>query len=157
VSERTAGTGVDAGLAAGAAAWAVQRAIRAATTAGAEVPAWAGTVAGLLDDWAGQLERQGGPTAGLAGTGRASGAWWRAPGAGVLEGDRVPAVPLSAYPLGTWVRLRFWLRRCLACGRLGQGSLEPASPLVSLARVRTWRCADRLGCRRRRLRREGRR
>jgi len=149
--------GVDAGLAAGAAALAVQRAIRAAATAGAEVPAWAGTVVRLLDDWSGQLDRQGAPRAGLAGTGRIPGAWWRAP-CGVLEGAGVPAVPLSAHPLATWLRLRFGVRRCLACGQLGfYGSLQPASPLVAPAKARTWRCADRLGCRRRRLRREGRR
>ncbi len=143
--------GVDVGLAVTSAAWAVQRAVRAAAAAGAEVPGWAETAVGLLDAWAGQLQGQGGSRAGLAGAGRASGAWWRAPG-GVLEGDRVPAAPLSAHPLGTWLRLRFGLRRCLACGRLGgYGSLQPASPLVPPAWARTWRCGDQLACRRRRL------
>jgi len=142
---------VDVGLAVTSAAWAVQRAIRAATAAGAEVPGWAETAVGLLDDWAGQLEGQDGPTAGLAGAGRASGAWWRVPG-GVLEGDRGPAAPLSAHPLLVWLRLRFGLRRCLACGRLGcYGSLQPASLLVPPAKARTWRCGDQLACRRRRL------
>jgi len=155
VSERTAGAGLDAGLDAGAAALAVQRAIRAATTAGAGVPAWAETVAGLLDAWSQQLE--GGRSAGLAGTARASGVWWRAPG-GVLEGVEVPAAPLSAHPLLVWLRLRFGLRRCLACGRLGgYGSLQPASPLVPPAWARTWRCRDQLGCCQRRIQREGRR
>src|SRR6266536_1387371 len=144
-----------AALAVATAVSAIQLAIRTAAITGDEVPAWAGTVAGLLEGWARQLEGRGGLRAGLAGTGRASGAWWRAPDAGVLEGDVVPAAPLSAHPLATWLRLRFGLRRCLACGRLGQGSLAPASPLVAPARARTWRCVDRLGCRRRRLRREG--
>ena len=142
---------VDLEQAAATAARATELAIQVAKTTGAEVPAWAGTVVRLLDDWAGQLEGQGGPRAGLAGTGRIPGAWWRAP-CGVLEGAGVPAVPLSAHPLATWLRLRFGVRRCLACGQLGfYGSLQPASPLVAPARARTWRCRDQLACRRRRL------
>ncbi len=111
--------GVDVGLAVTSAAWAVQRAVRAAAAAGAEVPGWAETAVGLLDAWAGQLEGQGGSRAGLAGAGRASGAWWRAPG-GVLEGDRVPAA--------RWCRPR---------GR-GRGGVVTSSPAgaVDLGGVR---------------------
>ncbi len=61
----------------------------------------------------------------------------------------------SAYPLATRLRLRFGVRRCLACGRLGQGSLQPASLLVPPQLARTWRCVDRLACRTRRLERSG--
>jgi hypothetical protein len=85
---------------------------------------------------------------------------WAQEGAEILEG-RMPAdarLPntaprLSAYPLGTWLRLRFGVHRCLACGRLGQDSLQPASLLVAPEVARTWRCVDRTACRLRRLRR----
>jgi hypothetical protein len=62
---------------------------------------------------------------------------------------------LSAHSLGTWLRLRFGVRRCLACGRIGRSSLEPASLLVPLQLARTWRCVDRPACRTRRLQRSG--
>ena len=156
MSERTAGAGLDAGLAVATAAAAVQLAIRTAVITGDEVPAWAGTVAGLLEGWSQQLG-QGGPTAGQVGAVRVPGASWRTSRAGAPAEDAAPAALLFAHPLLTWLRLRFGIRRCLACGWLGQGSLEPASPLVPPARARTWRCADRLACRRRRIRREGRR
>jgi len=51
MSERTAGAGLDAGLAVATAVAAVQLAIRTAVITGDEVPAWAGTVAGLLEGW----------------------------------------------------------------------------------------------------------
>ena len=148
--------GLDAGQAVATAASAVELAIRTALITGDEVPDWAGMVAGLLEDWSQQLE-PGGPAAGQAGAVRVPGASWPTSRARVLAGDEASAVPLSAHPLVTWLRLRLGVHRCLACGRLGQGSLEPASPLVSPARARTWRCTDRLGCRRRRTSREERR
>jgi len=64
-----------------------------------------------------------------------------------------PVARLSAHPLSTWLRLRFGLRHCLACGLLGWGGLQPASPLVPPQLARTWRCVDRLNCRTNRLRR----
>jgi hypothetical protein len=65
-----------------------------------------------------------------------------------------PAAPLRTHPLLTWLRLRLGVRRCLACGRLGNRSLQPAHPLLSPATARTWRCNDRDGCRRHRTRQE---
>ena len=157
MSGQAGGAGLDAGLAVATAASAVELAIRTVAVSGAEVPGWAATVAELLHGWSRQIG-PGGPTAGQAGTARTAGMPRRAPlGTAVLARSLVPAAPLSAHPLLTWLRLRLGVRRCLACGRLGQGSLEPASPLVSPARARTWRCTDRLGCRRRRTSREGRR
>src|SRR6266545_6937221 len=150
--------GLDAGLVAATAATAasaLELALRTAAVSGAEVPDWAGTVAGLLEDWSQQFE-PGGPTAGQAGTARTAGMPQRPPlGTAVLARSVVPAAPLSAHPLLTWLRLRLGVRRCLACGRPGNRSLQPAHPLVSPARARTWRCTDRVGCRRRRIRREG--
>src|SRR6266536_868628 len=46
-----ASDGLDAGLAVATAVAAVQLAIRTAVITGDEVPAWAGTVAGLLEGW----------------------------------------------------------------------------------------------------------
>jgi hypothetical protein len=66
---------------------------------------------------------------------------------------RTTAPRLSAYPLSTRLRLRFGIHRCLACGRIGQGSLQPASLLVPPHAARTWWCVDRLVCRMRRLER----
>ncbi len=146
----------DTGQAVVTAVSAVQLAVQTAVITGEEVPAWAGTVTGLLQDWSQQLD-SGGPAAGQAGAERASGACWRTSQHGVLAGDRAPAAPLSAYPLLTWLRLRIGLRRCLACGQAGNRSLQPTHPLVLPARARTWRCTDRVGCRRRRTSREGRR
>jgi hypothetical protein len=148
------GAGLDAGLAVETAVSAVRVAIRTAALAGDLVPDWAGTVAGLLEDWSQQFG-PGGAAAGQAGTARTSGvldAPWRK---GVLAGSDVPAVPLPAHPLLVWLRRRVGVRRCLACGRLGNRSLAPAHPLVSPAWARTWRCSDREGCRQRRTRREG--
>jgi len=54
-----------------------------------------------------------------------------------------PVARLSVHPLSTWLRLRFGLRRCLACGLLGWGGLQPASPLVPAQLARTCRCVDR--------------
>lgn len=153
MSAQAQGAGLDAGLAVATAASAVQVAIRTAALTGDEVPAWAGTVAELLHDWSQQLG-PGERAAGQAGAVRASGAWWRASRGGVLEGDVASAAPLSTQPLTTWLRLRFGVRRCLACGRLGNRSLQPTHPLVSPARAQTWSCVDRLACRQRRLRRE---
>jgi hypothetical protein len=135
---------------------AVQVAIRTAALTSDEVPNWAGMVTGLLEDWSQQLD-QGGRAAGQAGTARTPGMLDAPSRKGVRVGSDVLAAPLPAQPLLTWLRLRWGVRRCLACGRLGQGSLEPASPLVLLARARTWRCVNRDGCRQRRIRREGRR
>jgi hypothetical protein len=60
------------------------------------------------------------------------------------------------YPsLGTRLRLFIGVHRCLACGRIGQGSLQPANLLVPPQLARTWRCIDRLACRTRRLQRSG--
>ena len=156
MSGRAAHGGLDAGLAVATAVSAVQLAIRTAAITGDRVPDWAATVAGLLEDWSQQLG-PGGPTAGQAGTARTPGVLAAPVRMGVLAGGVVPAAPLSAHPLLTRLRLRFGVHRCLACGRLGQGGLEPASPLVAPAAARTWRCNDRVGCRRRRTRREGRR
>ena len=156
MSDRAARGGVDAGLAVTTAASAMALAIRAATITGAAVPGWAGTVAGLLDDWSWQLAVQGGRTAGQAGTAGTSGVVWRPPPDGVLAGDAVPAAPLSAHPLTSWLRLRLGVRRCLACGHLGTRSLQPAHPLVPPARARTWWCTDRVGCRERRTRQDER-
>jgi hypothetical protein len=150
VSGQAGSAGLDAGMAVEAAATAVQVAIRTAALAGCVVPEWAGTVAGLLEDWCQQLG-PGGWSAGQAGTARTPGvldAPWRL---GVLAGSCVPAAPLTTHPLLMWLWLRFGLRRCLACGRMGNRSLQPAHPLLSAARARTWRCVDQLACRRRRL------
>jgi hypothetical protein len=156
VSEPTTGAGLDAGLAVATAVSAVRVAIRTAAFTGDEVPDWAAMVAGLLEDWSQQLG-PGGPAAGQAGTARTPGVRAAPVRMGVLAGGVVPAAPLPAHPLLIWLRLRLGVRRCLACGRLGQGGLAPASPLISPASARTWRCTDWVGCRRRRSRREGRR
>lgn len=71
----------------------------------------------------------------------------------LLAGGVEGAAPPSANSLGIWLRLRFGVRRCLACGRLGQGSLQPAGLLVAPQLARTWWCVDRLACRMRRLQR----
>jgi hypothetical protein len=153
---QTPGVGPDAGLAVEAAVSAVRVAIRTAALTGEVVPDWAGMVAGLLEVWSQQLG-PGGAAAGQAGTARTPGMLDAPSGKGVRVGSDVLAAPLPAHPLLTWLRLRWGVRRCLACGRLGRGSLEPASPLVLPARARTWRCVNRDGCRQRRIRREGRR
>lgn len=148
--------GVEVRVAAAAAAWVVEVAIQASRSSGDAVPGWAETAAELLREWSGQ-PGSGGWTAGQAGTARtpgALGASWRL---GVLDGSCVPAAPPSTHPLLTWARLRFGVRRCLACGRLGGRSLQPAHPMVSPARARTWRCTDRDGCRQRRTSQEARR
>ena len=150
MSGQPGSAGLDAGLAVETAATAVQVAIRTAAITGDVVPEWAGTVAGLLEDWSRQL----GPdrwAAGQAGTARTAGMLRRAPlGTAVLASAVVPAAPPPTHPLLTWLRLRLGVRRCLACGRLGNRSLQPAHALVSPARARTWRCTDRLACRQRR-------
>lgn len=146
----------DAQVAAATAAWAVEVAILASWSSGDVVPGWAGPVAELLRDWSQRLGPDGW-AAGLAGRARTpgvQGAPWRM---GVLDGSRLPAAPLPTHPLLTWLRLRFGLRRCLACGRLGNRILQPTHPLVSPVRARTWRCVDRDGCRQRRTSREARR
>jgi hypothetical protein len=153
VTGAAAAAEVDARLAAATAAWAVELAIRATRTGGEQVPGWAGTVAELLYDWSWQLG-PGGRAAGLAGMARTSGVADAPSRLGVLAGSFLPTAPLPAHPLLTWLRLRFGVRRCLACGRLGNGTLQPAHPLVSPARARTWTCVDRLVCRQRRVRRE---
>jgi hypothetical protein len=150
VSGAAAAPDVDARVAAAAAAWAVELAIRATRTNGEQVPGWAGTVVELLHDWSGQL----GPAAGQAGTARTPGVLDAPPRLGVLAGSCVPAARPPTYPLATWLRLRLGVRRCLACGRLGDRTLQTAHPLVSPAKSRTWRCVDQLACRQRRLRRE---
>jgi len=124
-----------------------QQAARAANAAGVEIPEWAGSAEWMFDDHAWCLTRQ--PPV-LSGQSEPA---FRPE----LAVSAVPVVSvrlLPVHPLLTWLRLRLGVRRCLACGRLGQGSLEPASLLVPLARARTWRCTDRLGCRRRRTRRD---
>jgi hypothetical protein len=157
VSGAAAAPELDARVAAATAAWAVELAIQATRTSGEQVPGWAGTVAELLHDWSQQL-RPGGWAAGQAGTARTAGIPQLAPlGTTVLARAVVPAASLSARPLATWLRLRLGVRRCLACGQLGNRSLQPAHPSVSPARAWTWRCTDRVGCRRRRTSREGRR
>ncbi len=146
----------DTQVAAATAAWALEVAILASWSSGDVVPGWAGPVAELLHGWSQQLGL-GGWAAGQAGTARTPGvldAPWRM---GVLDGSRVPAAPLPTHPLLIWLRVRFGVRRCLACGRLGNRSLQPAHPLVSPARARTWRCTDRDGCRQRRTSKEARR
>jgi hypothetical protein len=148
------GLGLDAGLAVETAVSAVRVAIRTAVLTGDVVPDWAGTVAGLLEDWSQQFG-PGGAAAGQAGTARTSGVLDAPSRKGVLAGSDVLAVPLPAHPLLVWLRLHFGLRRCLACGRLGNRSLEPAHPLISPAWARTWRCGDRDGCRQRRTSWEG--
>jgi hypothetical protein len=148
------GAGLDAGLAVETAVSAMRVAIRTAARAGDVVPDWAGTVAGLLEDSSQQLG-PGGAAAGQAGTARTSGVLEAPSRKGVLAGSDVLAVPLPAQPLLVWLRLHLGVRRCLACGRLGHSSLEPAHPLVSPAWARTWRCSDREGCRQRRTSREG--
>jgi hypothetical protein len=140
-------------MAAATAAWAVELAIQATRTCGDEVPGWAEMVAELLNGWSQQLE-PGGRTAGQAGTVGTPGVREAPARLGVLAGGVVPAVPPSTHPLLTWLQLRFGLRRCLACGHLGNRSLQSAHPLVSPARARTWRCTDRPTCRKRRQRRD---
>ncbi len=149
----TAAAEVDARVAAATAAWAVELAIRATRISGEQVPGWAGAVAELLHDWSRQLVTNGW-AAGLAGMARTPGVADAPSRLGVVAGSFSPAAPPPAHPLLTWLRLRFGVRRCLACGRLGNGTLQPAHPLVSPARARTWTCVDRLVCRQRRLRRE---
>lgn len=144
----------DAGLAVETAVSAVRVAIRTVALAGDVVPDWAGTVAGLLEDWSQQLG-PGGAAAGQAGTARTPGVLDAPSRKGVLASSDVLAVPLPAHPLLVWLRLRLGVRCCLACGRLGHSGLEPAHPLVPPAWARTWRCSDRDGCRQRRTRREG--
>jgi hypothetical protein len=156
VSGQAGSVGLDAGLAVETAVSAVWVAIRTAALTGDVVPDWAGTVAGLLEDWSQQFG-PGGEAAGQTSMARTPGvldAPWRK---GVLASAVVPAVPLPAHPLLTWLRLRFGLGRCLACGRLGNRSLQPAHPMVSPATARTWRCTDGDGCRKRRVRQEARR
>jgi len=60
VSGQLERAGLDAGQAVATAASAVEFAIRTAAITGAEVPGWAGTVAGLLEDWSQQLDPGGG-------------------------------------------------------------------------------------------------
>jgi hypothetical protein len=156
MSGQAGGAGLDAGLAVATAVSAVRLAIRTAVVTGDEVPGWAGTVAGLLEDWSQQLE-PGGRAAGQAGTARIPGVLAAPSRMGVLARSPEPAAPLSAHPLLTWLRLRFGVRRCLACGQAGNRTLQPAHPMVSPARAQTWRCTDGVGCRRRRIRREGHR
>jgi hypothetical protein len=153
VSGAAAAPDVDAQAAAAAAAWAVELAIQATRISGEQVPGWAGTIAELLRDWSQQLGPDGRAT-GLAGTARTPGVFAAPPRMGVLVGSCVPAAPLLTHPLLTWARLRFGVRRCLACGRLGNPTLQPAHPLVSPAKARTWSCVDRVACRQRRLRGE---
>jgi hypothetical protein len=152
MSGQAGSAGLDAGLAVETAVSAVRVAIRTAALTGEVVPDWAGTVAGLLEDWSAQLG-PGGPAAGQAATARTPGVLDAPSRKGVLASAVVPAVPPSTHPLPTWARLRFGLRRCLACGRIGRGSLEPASLRVPPQVARTWRCVDRLACRTRRLQR----
>src|SRR6266536_6687723 len=136
MSEPTAGADLDAGLAVATAVSAVQLAIRTAAITGDRVPDWAATVAGLLEDWSQQLG-PGGRAAGQAGTARTPGVLAAPVRMGVLAGGCVPAAPLPAHPLLTWLRLRLGVRRCLACGQLGNRSLQPAHPLVSPPRAQT--------------------
>jgi hypothetical protein len=156
VSGQAQGAGLDAGLAVETAVSAVRVAIRTAALTGDVVPKWAGTAAGLLEDWSQQFGPEG-AAARQAGTARTPGALDAPSRKGVLPWSCVLAAPLPAHPLLTWARLRFGLRRCLACGRLGNRSLQPAHPLVSPARARTWRCTDRDGCHQRRAHQEARR
>ncbi len=150
MSGQAQGVGLDTRLAVATAATAVQVAIRTAALTGNQVPGWAGTVAGLLEDWSRQLG-PGGWAAGQAGTAATAGMLRRASlGTAVLTSAVVPAAPLPTHPLATWLRLRLGMRHCLACGRLGNRSLQPAHPLLLPARARTWRCTDRLACRQRR-------
>jgi hypothetical protein len=148
------GAGLDAGLAVETAVSAVRVAIRTAALAGDVVPDWAGTVAGLLEDWSQRLG-PGGAAAGQASMARTPGVLDAPSRKGVLADDYVLAVPLPAHPLLVWLRLHVGVRRCLVCGRLGNRSLQPAHPLVSPAWARTWRCRDRDGCCQRRTSREG--
>jgi hypothetical protein len=143
---------VDPKVAAAFAAWATELAIQVTRTRGEQVPGWAGTVVELLDDWSQQLG-PGGRTAGQAGTARTPGVLQAPVRLGVLAGGVMPAAPPSVNPLLTWLRLRVGLRRCLACGHLGNRNLQPAHPLVPPARARTWACVDRLSCRRQRRQR----
>ncbi len=156
MSGQAQGAGPDAGLAVETAATAVRAAILTAALSGTGVPDWAETITVLLEDWSRQLD-QGGRAAGQAGTARTPGALDAPSRKGVVAEGHVLAAPLPAHPLLTWARLRFGVRRCLACGRLANRSLQPTHPLVSLARARTWRCADRDCCRQRRTSREARR
>jgi hypothetical protein len=127
-----------------------QQAARAANAAGVEIPEWAGSAECMFDYHAWCLTRQ--PP---ALRGQAEPALQPEPAVSTVPVVSMPR--LSAHPLGTWLRLRFGMHRCLACGRLGNRSLQPAHPMVSPARARTWWCTDRIGCRRRRTSREGRR
>jgi hypothetical protein len=153
MSGAAAAPGLDARVAAATAAWAVELAIQATRTRGEQVPGWAGTVVELLHGWSQQLGPAGW-AAGQAGSARTPGGLQAPVRMGVLAGAVVPAAPLPAHPLATWLRLRFGVRRCLACGHLGNRSLQPAHPLVSPVKARTWGCVDRPACRERRLRRE---
>jgi hypothetical protein len=153
VTGAAAAPDVDARAAAATAAWAVELAIRATRTSGEQMPGWAGMVAELLHDWSRHLG-PGGWAAGLAGMARTPGVTDAPSRLGVLAGSFLPAAPPPVHPLLTWLRLRFGVRRCLACGRLGNSILQPAHPLVSPARARTWTCIDRHVCRQRRMRRE---
>jgi len=127
-----------------------RHAARAADAAGVEVPEWAALAECVFDYHAWCLTRQS-----PALSGRSELAFRPEPTVSAVP--VVSVLRLSVFPLGTWLRLRFGVRRCLACGRVGNRSLQPANPLVSPARAQTWRCTDRLGCRGRRTSREGRR
>jgi hypothetical protein len=151
VSRQVQGGGLDAGLAVETAVSAVRVAIRTAALTGEGVPDWAGTVAGLLEGWSEQFGPGG--VAGRAGTARMPGALDAPSRKGVLASAVVPAAPPPTRPLLGWARLCFGVRRCLACGRIGRGSLEPAGLMVPPRVARTWRCVDRLACRTRRLQR----
>jgi hypothetical protein len=153
VSGQAQGAGLTARLAVENAVAAVRVAVRTVLLTGTEVPGWAGTVTGMLQDWSQQLG-SGGRVAGPASAARTPGVLDLPAGLGVLAKSGVLAAPLAAYPRWTWLRLRFGVRRCLACGRLGNHGLQPAHPLVSPARARTWRCTDRDVCRQRRARQE---
>jgi len=151
VSGQVQGGGLEAGLAVETAVSAVRVAIRTAALTGDVVPDWAGTVAGLLEGWSQQFGPGG--AAGQAGTARTPGALDAPSRKGVVASAVVPAVLPPTYPLLTWPGLRLGVRRCLACGRIGRGSLDPASLLVPPQFARTWRCVDRPACRTRRLQR----
>jgi hypothetical protein len=127
-----------------------QQAVRAANAAGVEIPEWAGSAECMFDDHAWCVTPQ--PP---ALNGQSEPAFRPEPAVSTVPVVSMPR--LSVYPLGTWLRLRFGVRRCLACGRLGQGSLQPANLLVPPHVARTWRCVDLHTCRRRRTSREGRR
>jgi hypothetical protein len=152
---------VDPKVAAAVAAWVTELTARAVWTAsGTQTPRWIAMVVALLDDLATQLAQADGQAVGTArqaDTARTPGVLAAPARIGVLASAVVPAAPLSTHPLLTWLRLRFGIRRCLACGQGGNRSLQPAHPLVSPAWARTWQCIDRIGCRQRRISRQGRR